>query len=105
MSVRKEGEGDEMLVVHKAAKAPAPAKSEAAARRVPALDQIEFEVSRKRFMAARNAQEKQALLAEVQRKFGNEKAAELVKARRAKREETNDEPPAAKPKPAPKGKQ
>ena len=36
-------------------------------------------VMKKRFAAARDAEEKRAILAEVQRKFGNEKAAELVR--------------------------
>lgn len=85
MGQRKRPEGDELLIVHGAAKAVDPGKSgldrgpTAGARRVPALDKEELEVMKRRFAAARDPAEQRALLVEVQRKFGNEQAAALVK--------------------------
>ena len=88
MRERKKTEAEEMLVVHKAAKAAEPDKSGrdrgAGPRRSAALEKEELDVLKKRFAAAKHADDKRSVLAEVQRKFGNEKAASLVKEARRK---------------------
>jgi hypothetical protein len=90
----------EMLIVHKP---PMKADPDKAGReggdhaQVRAMTE-ELEVMRKRLAQARDAGEKRRLIAEIQRRFGNEKAAQLVHEARHGGED-DVPPPARKGKP------
>ena len=79
--LRRKAPEDEMLVVHKPGTRPEPDKSgrdRGVIARTPDLDKGDLELMRRKLSLARNAREKRLLLAEIQRKFGNERASHLI---------------------------
>ncbi len=98
--LKKKPDAQEMLVVHKPAQKPDPDKSGregGESARLPAKTE-ELELMRKRLAQAKDSREKRQLLAEIQRRFGNEKAAELIQGVRLDAE-GDVPPPARKAKP------
>lgn len=73
---------EEMLIVHKAAMRPDPdrlGRSRTDSSRAPALEQQELELLKARVSLAKDSLEKRNLIAQIQRKFGNEMALEVVR--------------------------
>ncbi len=98
--LKKKPDAQEMLVVHKPAQKPDPDKSgreHGDSARLPAMAE-ELELMRKRLSLAKDSRAKRQLLAEIQRRFGNEKAAQLVQGVRLDAD-GDGPPPARKAKP------
>jgi hypothetical protein len=98
--LKKKLDAQEMLIVHKPPLKPDPDKSgreRGGSARVPAMAE-ELELMRKRLSQARDPGEKRRLLAEIQRRFGNEKAGQMIQ---EVRQGTDDDalPPSRKGKP------
>jgi hypothetical protein len=97
--LKKKQDAQEMLIVHKP---PLKADPDKAGRergdpaRVPAMTE-ELELLRKRLSLAKDHREKRQLLAEIQRRFGNDKAGQMIQEARQGEEDTP--PPARKGKP------
>jgi hypothetical protein len=78
--LKKKPDAQEMLIVHKPPLKGDPDKSgreRGGSARVPAMAE-ELEIMRKKLSQARDPREKRHLLAEIQRRFGNEKAGQLI---------------------------
>jgi hypothetical protein len=78
--LKRKIDAEEMLVVHKPALKPDPGKSgreRGDAAPIPATAE-ELELMQKRLAQAKDAREKRRLLAEIQRRFGNEKAGQAI---------------------------
>jgi hypothetical protein len=100
---RKKSETEEMLVVHKQALKPDPNKAgrhRGEMQRVPGLEREELAILKKRMSRATDPSEKRDLLGQIQRKFGNEKAAEVVRdlRKKAPKDDLSPKPKAAGPK-------
>ena len=78
--MKKKMDAEEMLIVHKPALQPDPDRAGRGpgAARVPALDSEELALLTRRLAAARDPKEKKGLLGQIQRRFGNEKAAQAL---------------------------
>jgi hypothetical protein len=98
--LKKKLDAQEMLVVHKPPLKADPDKSgrePADALRAPAMAE-ELELMRRRLSEARDPKEKRHLVAEIQRRFGNEKAGQMIQEVRLGGE-GEAPPPPEKPKP------
>lgn len=95
---KKKTDAGELLATRKpAAKSdPDMAGRDRGGMRAPALDKEEFDLMKKRLASAKGAGEKRDVLAEIQRRFGNDKAGQVVKEMRLN--EDDDMPSRPKPK-------
>lgn len=96
---KKKADTEEMLVTHKPAKAPDPDKdgrNPGGGARARAQEKEEFDMFKKRLGSTAGAAEKREILSEIQRRFGNDKAAQVVKEMRL--HEDDDMAPKPKPK-------
>ena len=93
--LKKKPDAQEMLIVHKPPLKADPDKSgrdRGDAARVPAAAE-ELELMRKKLSQAKDPREKRHLLTEIQRRFGNEKAGQMIQ---EVRQGGDDAPPPAR---------
>jgi hypothetical protein len=88
---------DEMLIVHKAGPAPDPKKAGGPAPagplpRAASLDTQELDLLKKQLSMTKDLAVRRALVEQIQRKFGNDKATEVVRELRLSAQGDDDAP-------------
>ena len=96
---RKKPDPEEMLIVHRPALHPDPDKAGRGPAANTELEREELGQLTRRLAAERDPEEKQKLMARIQGRFGNEKAAQVVRELREQAGDDDSQPrPPARPK-------